>query len=82
LINLERDLGFFKSFANENAFTFVISKPHLLQTFVREVGGRIVVCFRKSFYQIHIAIGTVCKSGAVFGFALGTKHKGVEFTTE
>src|ERR1700683_2850582 len=82
LIDLERDLSFSKFFANGNAFTFVIAKPHFLQTFVRELGGRILVRFRESFYQICIAIGAVRKSGAVFGLALGTKHKGVEFTTE
>ena len=42
----------------------------------------MVVWFREILYQIHIAIGAVRKSGAVLGFALGTKHKGVEFTTE
>jgi hypothetical protein len=38
--------------------------------------------FGKVLHQIHIAIGTTREPGTVFGLALGTKHKGLEFTTE
>jgi len=38
--------------------------------------------FWKVLHQIHIAIEATRESGTVFGPALGTNHKGVEFTTE
>ena len=38
--------------------------------------------FWKVLHQIHIAIEATRESGTVFGFTLGAKHKGIEFTTE
>ena len=84
MFDLEWNFGIFEKVADGIALSRVVACPYFLQTFIGQIGSRngTMTGSGKVLHQIHITIGATRESGTVSGSALGTNHKGVEFTIE